>query len=688
MIHLHLSRSFAAALALTIVSLALSAQKSMVQPGDIANLKRVESPRISPDGKLIAYTVDTPVASGKHRNAHIWIVSADHSSAARPFAYSSAAESDPDWSPDGAHLAFLSDRPNPLAQSADSPYHFSLAPGINRPDIPGKEDAKDAKPSEPGMQLWLIAVNGGEAEPLTNLPGDIRAFKWSPDGKSIAFIRTDADSKAEKDRKAAKNDEIHIDAEYHYDRLWMYDLATHQVRLLTTQDLNIDTLDWSPDDKTIMSRVSPTPRLDDYWRVSKVMFFDASTGAITRTVEEHSGYAPPVFSFDGSHIAFSRFTRRGITDVHIVRELSGNKELCLEDKLPGTISQMIWRGNLLLVSEYVGTHTVTVEIDPDSFTITPISGISTTSDDFHASRDGRTLTFLGESPATPAEVYAYSNGHSEALTVTNPQVANWSLGIQREISWTNPADHRTINGVVVLPPNYQSGTRYKTVVHIHGGPEEAWTIGFNGNWYNYAALLASHGYVVLLPNPRGSDGQGPAFTEANFQDWGGGDFGDVMAGVDYLVAQGISDPDRMVIGGWSFGGFMTSWAVTHTDRFKAGMVGAAVTDLVSMATTTDISPSYADGYFGPLAGNFEVYEKHSPVRFVANCHTPVLILHGDADPRVPPSQSQEFYHALHFINKNAVMITYPREHHIFTEREHQIDSLTRILEWYDTHTAK
>ena len=651
MTRLHPSHSFSVALVLAIVPLALSAQKSTVQPTDIANLKRVETPRISPDGKLIAYTVDVPVAAGSHRNAHIWIVPADHSAPAHPFAYSGAAEHSPDWSPDGTQLAFLSDRPNPLAQLEGSPFSFSVASGTNRTDVPAPPDAKAAKPDEPGAQLWLIALNGGEAQPLTNLPGGIRAFKWSPDGKSIAFIRTDTDGKEARDRKSAKNDETHIDADYHFDRLWIYDLVAHQARLLTTQDLNIDTIDWSPDGKIIVSRVSPTPRLDDYWRVSKVILFDTSTGAITRTLEEHSGYATPVFSLDGSRIAFSRFTPRGITDIHIVRELAGDKEIHLEDKLVGTVSQMLWAGNRLLVSEFVEAHTAAVEIDPVSLAITPLPGISVNSEEFHASRDGHLVTFLGDSPTAPAEVFVYSSGRAQSLTETNPQVANWSLGAQREISWTNPSDHRTVSGVVVLPPDYQAGSRYKTVVHVHGGPEEAWTVGFNGNWYNYAAMLASHGYVVLLPDPRGSDGRGPAFTEANFQDWGGGDFADIMAGVDFLIRQGITDPDRMVIGGWSFGGFMTSWAVTHTDRFKAGMVGAGVTDLYSMATTTDISPNFNSGYFGPLAGNFDLYDKHSPVRFIANCHTPVLVLHGEADPRVPLSQGQEFYHGLHFLGK-------------------------------------
>jgi dipeptidyl aminopeptidase/acylaminoacyl peptidase len=670
----------------------LHAQKAMIQPSDIANLKRVEAPHISPDGTLIVYTVDVPVAAGKHRDAHIWMVPSNHSSAARPFAYSGASESAPDFSPDGTHIAFLSDRPNPLAEPGSSPFHFAVAPGAVPKDVaPDPKDAKELAESEAkGEQLWWIPLGGGEAEPLTNLPGGIRSFKWSHDGKFIAFIRTDTDTPEERERKAAKNDQNVIDHDYHYDRLWIYNLAAHTAHELTTQPLNVDAIDWSPDGTSIIARVSPTPRLDDYWRVSKVVLFDTKSGSMQRTIEEHSGYTSPSFSHDGTRISFSRFTPRGITDVHIIQTLAGGKEIKLEDKLPGTVSQMLWTGaaSHLLVSEYVGAHRQELELDPVSFTITPLPGDPRTSEDFQASHDGSALTFLGESPESPAEVFSWKGGAAQLLTSTNPQVAQWSIGSQKEISWQNPTDHKTIYGVVVLPPDYQEGKRYKTIVHVHGGPEEAWTTGFNGNWYNYATMLASHGYVVLLPDPRGSDGQGPEFTEANYQDWGGGDFADIMAGVDFLIAQGITDPNRMAIGGWSFGGFMTSWAVTHTDRFKAGMVGAGVTDLYSMATTTDISPSFSQGYMGPLATNAAIYDKHSPVRYLDQCHTPVLVLHGEADPRVPISQGQEFYHGLRFMNKEAVMVTYPREPHIFTEREHQIDSLTRILEWYDAHLGK
>jgi len=675
----------------------LHAQKHVIDPGDIANIKRLDGLSISPDGKLVAYTVDVPVAHGKHRDAHIWIVPTDRPDSARTFVYSDAADIQPGWSPDGKHLAFLSDRPNPLAKGESSPFHFSIAEDSKRSDVSVNSD-KDSEKDSPdadttSMQLWWIAAQGGEAEPLTNISGSIRIFKWSPDGKYIAFVRTDADTPAERERKKNFDDQSLIDREYHYDRLWIYDIAARQARLLTKEDVNIDAFDWSPDGSAIVARVSPTPRIDDYWRVSKVVLIGTKTGNVTRTIEPRSGYSPPLFSQDGNWVAFSRFTPLGITDVHIIENLATGKEFKLEDKLPGTVDHMLWAGpgTRLLVSEFVGAHTEEVEVDASDFTVKTLPGIHVTLDEFQnfqAARDGRTLAYLGNTPASPNEVYAWKDGESQRLTMTNPQVQQWSIGTQREISWKNPKDHRTIYGVVVLPPDYQSGHPYKTIVHVHGGPEEAWTVGFNGNWYNYATMLASHGYVVLLPDPRGSDGQGPAFTEANYQDWGGGDFADIMAGVDYLIAQGITDPNRMVIGGWSFGGFMTAWAVTHTDRFKAAMVGAGVTDLFSMATTTDISPSFAQSYMGPLATNAAIYDKESPVRYLSQCHTPVLVLDGQADTRVPMSQGQEFYHGLRFMGKDAVMVTYPREPHIFTERAHQIDSLSRVLAWYDSHLEK
>lgn len=679
------SRWFAMGMFGCMMALSAQAQK-VVEPTDIANLKQVSAPQISPDGKSVVYVVTTPVSAGKHKDAHIWITSTDGPGSARPFALSEGADTDPRWSPDGQSIAFLSDRRNPLGDSAPSPFHFQMT-GIE--DRPGLKDA-EMHTDEPKMQLWLLSLHGGEAIPLTYIFGGIKTFRWSRDGKFIAFIRTDQDSKPERDRKKDKNDEIEVDQNYKYDRLWIYDVAAHQARLATRASMNIDAFDWSPDGQSIVARVSPTPRIDDYWRVSKVVVLNVRTGEVERTIEEHSGYTSPRWSPDGHRIACSRMRDKAITDEHVIFDLDAGKETLIESKFPGTIDEMEWTpdGSAVLAQAIEAAHTEILKIDARSADFSAVPGIRTPAGEISASDDGKRLAFLGQTSVQPDEVWTYIDGNTIALTDTNPQVRDWKLGTQREISWKNSKDGHLIHGVLDLPPGYTAGNHYKTIVHVHGGPEEAWTLGWHGNWYNYATMLSSNGYVVLLPDPRGSQGQGPAFAEANYQDWGGNDFQDILDGVDYLVKQGISDPDRMAIGGWSFGGFMTSWAVTHTDRFKAGMVGAAVTDLYSMATTTDISPSFEQSYFGELQASRRIYDEHSPVRFVSQCHTPVLVLHGEADPRVPISQGEEFYNSLRFLGRDVEMVRYPREPHIFTEREHQVDSLSRILKWYDLHLSR
>lgn len=666
-------------------------QLKTVSPADIAGIKSVSDPRISPDGRQIAYVVHTPVDAPAPKNKHIWIVSTEGQPNPHPYVIGSGGtDSDPRWSPDGQWLAFLSTRKNSLAGTGA--FTFKPTDVESRDDVKPHKDEKMTDDSSSEAQLWLLPAAGGEAIPLTDLPGGVKHPEWSPNGHFIAFVRADADSPKERADKEHKIDEKVVDANYKFDRLWIYELATHEARLVTHADTNIDDYDWSPDGSQFIVRVSPTPRIDDYWRVSKVAILNAKTGAITRTIEEHAGYATPRWSPDGRHVTFSRMRPLNITDEHVLLDLTTGTSHLLENDTPGTVQQMNWTpdGRSVVAEVVEGTHTAAIRVDVSTGAVIHIDGLqglASYSGDITFSADGSKLSFLANSLTSPSDVWLLSGGKPVRLTVTNPQVAEWKLGMQREITWKSSKDGKVIDGVVVFPPDYQPGVRYKTVVHIHGGPEEAWVAGWHGGWYDYAALLSSHGYVVLLPNPRGGDGQGPAFAEANWKDWGGGDFADVQSGVDYLVAQGISDPDKLVIGGWSFGGFMTAWTVTHTDRFKAAMVGAGVTDLFSMATTTDIAPSFEDGYFGKFAVSRQTYDAHSPVRFLENCHTPVLVLHGGADTRVPTSQGQEFYYGLRFLDRTATMVVYPREPHIFTEPQHQIDSLQRILDWYDAHLS-
>ncbi len=659
--------------------------RKVVDPADIVNLTHVSDPQISPDGNYIAYVATGPDVSG----AHIWLVRADGSAPAKPFILSGGSDISPRWSPNSESLAFLSDRANPLAKSGA--FHFSMSGGkYEGQNIPQQEEYPDAVNEGnpmPSRQIWLISLAGGEAIPLTDVPGGIKSFKWSPDGKFLAYIRRDPYTAGELKEKQDKQDQILVNQNYKFDRLWIYELATGRARLITNADMNIDDFDWSPDGKRFLARVSPTTTYNDHWYVSKIVILDATTGAVEQALLTNAAYSSIHWSPDGNSVSFAKRGPHGISALPVLYNLNSGKETVVGSSYPATINNLQWApdSKSLLGSAILDTSCVFLKVDANTGSVSKPSNASGPCEGFTISADGEKVAYLKETPQHPDEVYVRSHDEELRLTNTNPQVATWSLPTSQELAWKSSKDGMTIHGVLLLPPGYQEGKRYKTIVQVHGGPEEAWVLGFHGEWYDWFTVLASHGYVVLLPDPRGSDGQGPAFTAANYRDWGYGDFQDIMDGVDLLISKGIADPDRLGIGGWSYGGFMTGWTITHTDRFKVAIDGSGISDITSMAVTSDIAPSYFTEYFGELAENRKLYDEHSPVRFLENCHTPVLVMVGEADSRVPVSQSEEFYNGLHFLGREAEMVRYPREHHIFAEKAHQIDSLERMLHWYDSH---
>ena len=666
----------------------LAAQdRKSFDPIDLVNIKQVRDPQISLDGSMVAFVVETPMPAGERRSSQIWLVLSDGSAPARAFATSGASNTSPRWSPDGSSLAFLSNRENLPAKNRT--LKFSIVGAEDRKDIfppDPKSSTTEERDTKPVEQIWLISTHGGEAMQVTDIPGGVKKFKWSINGKQLAFVRTDQDTKQELERKRRKEDQIEVDANYKYDRLWVYDLAVQQARLVTKEDMNIDDFDWAPDGEQFLARISPTPRIDDYWRVSKIAILRADDGSTVKTLLEHAAYNRVSWSPNGRSVLFGKPSPRNITGVPVLYNLEGAKETVIGDSYPATLEDIVWGpdSKTLTACGIEGASPAFFRVDASSGSLTRI-GQQGTTESFTLSKDGQKLTFLAQTMEHPDEVYVRAAGQDRILTSVNPQVKNWKLGTSEELTWQSSKDGKTIHGILLLPAGYEKGKRYKTIVHYHGGPEEAWAAGFHGSWYDWGGILASHGYVVLLPNPRGSDGAGTSFTEANYRDWGVGDFQDNMDGLDLLISRGIADPNHLGVGGWSFGGFMTSWTVTHTDRFKAAIVGAAVTDLFSMATTSDIDPSYLDSYYGDLRSNAKLYDEHSPVRFLEHCHTPALVIHGEADVRVPISQGEEFYYGLRFLGRETKFVRYPREPHIFREMEHQRDSLERMLRWYDSH---
>jgi dipeptidyl aminopeptidase/acylaminoacyl peptidase len=244
-----------------------------------------------------------------------------------------------------------------------------------------------------------------------------------------------------------------------------------------------------------------------------------------------------------------------------------------------------------------------------------------------------------------------------------------------------------IEGLLILPVGYQEGERYPLLTHIHGGPASAWTWKLYAGWHDWGQIMAQRGFAVFLPNPRGSTGRGVEFLCAIVNSYGEPDFDDIMSGIDHLIEEGIADPERLVVGGWSGGGYLTNVAVTRTDRFKAAISGAGTSNWISDLGTLDIRNVFTR-YVGNIEDDPELAWRLSPIRNIRNARTPTLILTGDGDPRVPPAQSYEMYEGLKAVGVEAKLVLYPREPHSIMERNHQIDLLERVVDWFERHLGR
>ncbi len=675
------------AAALLVGATAAPEPAAPITPADIMALRDTRDAEISPDGRSVLFTVQRQVATFAPEHSTIWSVPADGSAPARPFIVSAGADGTPHWSPDGRTIAFLSNRKNPLAGGADTGFEFkpdaASAPGMPVDAVP---PSAATEPGAPSRQIWLIHVDGGESVPLTALPGDVSEFAWSPDGTRIAFLSADPDTPAENAEQAAKRDWVEVDHPRHVTRLWILDVATGRARRVSPESVNVSAMDWSPDGRRIAVRVADTASINDYFYHSRIVALDPATGGLGPTLLDRVAYGP-VWSHDGKSILAEELLAGFIGVAPRIYHLDTGRTDRLGDAYPGLLGTLKWTADdhAILALSFERTRSKLVRLDPRNGRVDRLAEFDGEAAAVSFSRDGRRFAAAVSSPDRPADIWTASVGTSpKPVTRINPEVARWRLGAVREIRWQNHVDGKTIYGVLVTPPGYVPGTPTKMVVQVHGGPEWAWWSGWLGSWHEWAQLLASHGYVVLLPNPRGSDGQGSAFAQVVGADWGGMDYQDILDGVDMLVAQKIADPTRLGIGGWSYGGFMAAWAVTHGDRFKAAVAGAAPTDLAAFARITD-TPDFPLGYLGDLTANLAGHDRISSARLLDRVTTPVLVLHGEQDTRVPPSQGLELYRGLKLLGKPVEMVRYPRELHWFHEPAHQEDVQRRVLAWFDAH---
>jgi dipeptidyl aminopeptidase/acylaminoacyl peptidase len=632
-------------------------------------VKRVGTVRVSPDGSRVAYVVGTAVMDGEKSEwlSQVHVARSDGSGALQLTRGEKSATA-PEWSPDGRWIAFL---------SARGP----------------QKDGKDPKAG-----LWRVPVDGGEAEVLTEEKSAISALRWSPDGTLLAFTMTDPPTDDEEKADKEKRDARVLDDALKMTRLYVVPVERNAegkrpVRKLTAGAFSVGNLSgpasfaWSPDGRSIAFSHQPTPHIND-WPASDLSLVEVATGSVRPLAATRAAESEPRFSPDGRLVAYDVTddppTWRGRSRVAVVAAGGGTPRLLAvtRDEQPNLLG---WtRDGRLLIGETLRTVNRLFILPVDGGAPVELGGPDAMVDGPALNAAGTHLGFTSQAPDQAPEAYVARVESFAPVQVSRVQdLPAVPLGRTEAVTWKAP-DGREVEGLVTYPVGYQAATRVPLLVVLHGGPTGVFVRSFVGSPSPYpVAGFATRGYAVLRVNPRGSSGYGAEFRHANASDWGGGDSKDLMSGVDKVIAMGVADPDRLGVMGWSYGGYMTSWVITQTKRFKAASVGAAVTNLMSFTGVTDI-PSFVPDYFGgDYWDRFDAWRTHSAMFNVKGVTTPALIQHGEADVRVPISQGYEFYNALKRQGVTTKMTVYPRQPHGFTEPKMTLDAAKANVEWFD-----
>ena len=619
--------------------------------------KRISNVDLSQDGKLVAYEVVEPIMEGEKSEylSHIWVASADGSFNVQ-YTRGDKSNTNPSFSPDGQWLAFHSER------------------GEKR-------------------QLYVMRVMGGEAEAITSEKKAIGAFKWSPDGKSIAFLKADDQTEEEEKRKKEKRDVIEVDKNFKYNHLYTIKLDDRKIQRLTNGKFHVTSFDWAPDGSKIVFAHKPDPKINTNRIESDISWVESDSSKVNALVDRPGPDHSPHFSPDGQKIAFQSNGGSpqpiGLSDVYVV-SLDDKKIEPLIHTPDRTANILDWSsdGSQIYITEPFRTSRVALSIPSDPNTketyqiLTHLDGNSTRVD-----ISGESMAYVFESMDQAPELYIspIDGSAKKMLSQVNSDVVIPSMGKTEVITWKSK-DGMEIEGLLTYPVGYNEGDKVPLVLQIHGGPAGVFTKSFTGSPSIYMTqYFAEEGIAVLRPNPRGSTGYGKEFRYANFKDWGFGDYEDVMSGVDKVIEMGVANPNKMTVMGWSYGGYLTSFLVTRTDRFKAASMGAGLPNLVSMTTTTDI-PDYLVGHMGAeVWDDYDTYEKHSAMYRIKNVKTPTQVIHGANDLRVPFTQGQEFYVALKRRGIPTEMLVLPRTPHGPREPGLLMEVSPRIMNWFSKH---
>lgn len=624
---------------------------------DVLSFKRIGQVIASPNGKNVVFTVMQAISTQTGKEWEYLLYLKNSEGKVSVLSSSLKQLSSPMWSPDGMKISYL---------------------------------AKGKK----FQSIWIISLLSNKKAKLFECNNDIKYFRWSPDGKYIAFVTDDQDKKinTKLEPKNIVTSDINtriyfIPATQSIKIAKPLTPATYSISQSYPDPLLDAGFDWSPDSQSIVFSYQSRPEAT-YYTEAKIAVLDLKTRKIITIpyTEQFTGQQP-IYSLDGKWIAF-RSTSRDITklinnpviynQICVTNTTKLNNTHCLSNTFNENPVIIGWNkaNDSVFVLDWYKTiglqiYTLNLNQKDSAKLLYNINGFLNPLS-ISLNQDHIIFGFAYETVTKPPEAFISSSDNFKLTQISNINSnIKKTLGNMENVSWKS-SDGITIDGLLITPYNYNNKNKYPLLVTVHGGPAGAWAKRYLGGCEEYGEAfvpdclghLASLGFVILQPNPRGSTGYGKNFRMANFADLGGGDYRDMMAGVDYLIKRGVADPEHLAIFGWSYGGYLTAWAISQSNRFKAAIDGDGLTNFVSFSGTSDI-PWYLSQYLGNYYwDNINLYLQRSPISYVKNINTPLLIFHGENDIRVPLTQSYELYSALQIQKKPVKMFISPDTDHV------------------------
>jgi dipeptidyl aminopeptidase/acylaminoacyl peptidase len=635
---------------------------------DLMKLRTISSVRISPDGKQVAYVVSQPSFEKDAHEAVLFVAPATGGPPSR-LTHETRIFNRPiprpelRWSPDGQFLSFLGWR--------------------------------DGRP-----QVFALPAGGGEPRPLSSAPEGVVTYEWSPDSRRIAYLAVEPPSPEEQRRREEKSFVVEVDRDERPTRLWVQEL-NGRARALTPIEHFVSGLTWSPDGSRIA--YAAAPRSGYLAQFETKIYAVPASGGNPRLVVDRAGMnVSPQYSPDGKWLGFistdGQAALISIWGLHLV-PAAGGPIRNLSATTGSWVGEFAWEPSsqslLYIPNEGTGLRgakmfeqpVVRVFLDGRTETLSDSPSVNFS---LSISADGKRLAYRLVEPRNMGDVQVMElpDRRSRRLSEVNPELAELELGKLEPVRWTS-FDGMEIWGLLLTPPDSPPGRPTPLVVYVHGGPIGGFTYGIFPQFMHRPAqvdpypaeAMAAEGIAVLFPMPRGGSGYGLEGFRRIVNRWGEGDYRDIMAGVDHLVARGAADPERLGVMGASYGGFMVNWIVTQTSRFKAASSGASISDIADLYYLSDAG-DFTVEYFGLPWEAGESYRAHSPITYAQNVATPLLLQHGELDQRVPLSQAKKFYKALRKLGKPVEMAIYPRGGHVVYEPDLEREQMRRNLEWF------